>query len=124
MTVILSCGAFNQTGWFLQRFGGGWRWHLGGISCDGGRPVVGEWVHLVGTFNGHRACLYQNGEQVASVDCHPSRAAFSGPLILGQYSSQAPPYQVTGRMADVQIYRRALKPDEIAARFQAGTAKY
>ncbi|MHC4177052.1 MAG: HzsA-related protein, partial [Planctomycetota bacterium] len=66
MPVILSCGQFSGTGWFLQRFGGGWRWHLGGVSCDGGRPGLGRWVHLVGTFNGRRACLYQDGKLVAS----------------------------------------------------------
>ncbi len=115
MPVILSCGQFGGTGWFLQRFGGGWRWHLGGVSCDGGRPAVGRWVHLVGTFNGTRACLYQDGKLVASVDCSANRTPFSGPLVIGQYSSQAPQYQVTGRIAGVKIYHRALKAEEIGS---------
>jgi hypothetical protein len=115
MPVILSCGAFAQSGWFLQRFGGGWRWHVGGVSCDGGSPVVGRWVHMVGTFNGRQATLYQDGRAVASVACRPNRAPWPGPLVIGQYSGQAPSYQVTGRIAGVKIYRRALKPEEIAA---------
>ena len=115
MPVILSCGQYNGTGWFLQRFGGGWRWHLGGVSCDGGRGAVGRWVHLVGTFNGTRACLYQDGKQVASVDCSANRTPFSGPLVIGQYSSQAPQYQVTGRIAGVKIYHRALKAEEVVS---------
>jgi hypothetical protein len=122
MPVILSCGQYNGAGWFLQRFGGGWRWHLGSVSCDGGRGAAGRWVHLAATFNGQRACLYQDGKQVASVDCSANRARWSGPLIVGQYSSQAPQYQVTGRIAGVKIYHRALKPDEVVAEFKAGTA--
>jgi len=123
MPVILSCGQYSGTGWFLQRFGSGWRWHLGGISCDGGRPAVGRWVHLVGTFNGRRATLYQDGRQVAAVDCPANRATWSGPLILGQYSTQAPQYQVTGRLNGLKIYRRALKPEEVAANFRADVPK-
>ena len=121
MPVILNCGQYNGAGWFLQRFGGGWRWHLGGVSCDGGRPSVGRWVHLVGTFNGRRVCLYQDGKLVASVDCSPNRTPWSGPLILGQYSSQAPQYQVTGRIKGVKIYHRALKPNEVANSLEKGT---
>jgi len=118
MPVVISCGSFGSTGWFLQRFGAGWRWHVGGISCDGGRPATGRWIHLVGTFNGRQASLYQDGKQVASVECHPNRAAFGGPLVIGQYSAQAEQYQVTGRMKGVKIYRRALKPEEIADVFE------
>jgi hypothetical protein len=61
MPVILACGEYQGNGWFLQRYGGGWRWHLGGISCDGGRPVVGKWVHLAGSYDGRTARLYQSG---------------------------------------------------------------
>ncbi|MBN2475962.1 MAG: PD40 domain-containing protein [Pirellulales bacterium] len=120
MPVILSCGAFNQTGWFLQRFAGGWRWHLGGVSCDGGSPAVGRWVHLVGTFNGRRACLYQDGKPVAEVDAQPNPAPWPGPLVVGQYSSQSPQYQVSGRIGGATIHRRALKPAEVAAEFDKG----
>jgi len=123
MPVILSCGAYQQTGWFLQRYGGGWRWHLGGVSCDGGRPVVGEWVHLVGTFDGRRAVLYQDGKQVAATDAFPNLAPFAGQLVLGQYSNRADSYQVFGQIAGLKIYRRALKPDEAAASFKAGPPK-
>lgn len=120
MPVIIGCGAFNQTGWFMQHYSGGWRWHLGAVSCDGGRAVAGRWVHLVGTFNGNRACLYEDGKPVASVDCQPNRAAWGGPLTLGQYSPQAPQYQLTGRISGVKIYCRALRPQEVAAKFRAG----
>jgi hypothetical protein len=49
MPVIVSCGHWRQAGWFLQRLGNVWRWHVGGIDCDGGQPATGQWTHLVGT---------------------------------------------------------------------------
>src|SRR5690606_18872103 len=44
MPVLVSCGVWNQSGWFLQRLGGVWRWHVGGVDCDGGQPAVGRWI--------------------------------------------------------------------------------
>ena len=120
MPVIVASGAFNSHGWFLQRYGGGWRWHLAPVSCDGGRPVVGRWVHLVGSFDGKKACLYQDGKLVAATDCYPSRAEWTGPLVVGQYSSQAPQYQVQGAITGLKVYRRALRAAEVAANHQAG----
>jgi len=123
MPVILSCGHYLKTGWFVQRYRDGWRWHLGGQSCDGGRPAERRWVHLVATFNGSQASLYQDGKQVASVACSPTRDPWDGPLVIGQYSGQNAQCQVTGRIAGTKIYRRALKLDEIAAAFRAGPSK-
>ncbi|OHB86121.1 MAG: hypothetical protein A2V98_19220 [Planctomycetes bacterium RBG_16_64_12] len=110
----------GSTGWFLQRYGGGWRWHLAPVSCDGGRPVVGRWVHLVGTFDGKNACLYEDGKLAAQVACYPTRAAWSGPLVVGQYSSQSPVYQVQGGITRLKLYHRALRAAEVAEKFQAG----
>jgi len=116
MPVVLSAGAFNSAGWFLQRYGRGWRWHLAPVSCDGGRSVVGRWTHLAGTYNGRKACLYQDGELVAEVDAAAGFARFDGPLVIGQYSRQADSYQVHGAISGVKIYHRVLRPDEIADR--------
>jgi len=123
MPVVLCCGGYMQSGWFLQRYGGGWRWHLAPTSCDGGRPVVGRWTHLVGTFNGTQACLYQDGRLAAKADCFPNRAPCDGPLVVGQYSRQSPSYQVHGQIAGVKIYARALRAEEVAASFKAGREK-
>jgi len=120
MPVVACCGEWGGCGWFLQRIGGGWRWYVGGAVCDGGRGVVGGWCHLVGAFTGKTAILYQDGKQVAQVPCAPDRTPYTGPLVLGQYAHQSPQYQVQGRIAGVKIYRRALKPDEVAAEFNEG----
>jgi len=110
MPVVLSCGAFGGNGWFLQALGGRWRWHLGGVSCDGGQVTVGRWTHLVGTFDGQEAMLLIDGRKAASVPCTPNTASHRGPLVVGQYSSQMPQYQVTGQITGVKLYHRPLTP--------------
>ena len=113
MPVVLCCGAYNRDGWFLQRYGRGWRWHIAPVSCDGGQPVVGRWMHLAGTFDGTQAHLYQDGKRVASVDCHGATTS-SQPLVVGQYSGNGPAYQVNGDVTGVKIYHRALTAEEVA----------
>lgn len=115
MPVCVSCGVWNQAGWFLQRIGAGWRWHVGGVDCDGGKPADGRWTHLVGIYDGQTLRLYQDGALVAEQVGAMSTAAFAGELLIGQYSgSPGEPYQVRGRIAGVKLYHRALSADEIA----------
>jgi Hydrazine synthase alpha subunit middle domain/Concanavalin A-like lectin/glucanases superfamily/WD40-like Beta Propeller Repeat len=109
MPVVVSCGAWGGPGWFLQRLGGGWRWYVGGINCDGGRPTPGEWTHLVSTYDGETARLFQDGQLVAEVDGTANQAPWSGALHVGQYSAgPAPQYQVNGWIADVKVYNCAV----------------
>lgn len=113
MPVVLCCGAYNRDGWFVQRYGSGWRWHMAPANCDGGKPVVGRWTHLVGTFDGNQAHLYQDGKRVASAACHGTAPATGQPLVIGQYSADGPSYQVDGAVAGLRIYQRALTAEEI-----------
>ncbi len=116
MPVIVSCGAWNQAGWFLQWLGNTWRWHVGGVDCDGGTPETGRWIHLVGTFDGRQLRLYQDGELVAERTGSFQLSAWPGDLHIGQYSGgPAPAYQVIGRIQDVKIYHRLLSDREIGS---------
>jgi hypothetical protein len=116
MPVVLSCGAWQQAGWFLQRLGNQWRWYVGGLNCDGGAPEIGTWYQLTATFDGRTARLYQDGQLVAEAAGPTNRDAWGGDLLVGQYSGQpAPPYQSIGVMRDVRIYHRVLSPAEIRA---------
>lgn len=111
--VLLCCGAWNGNGWFLQKLGKTWRWHLGGANCDGGNVPVGRWFHIVATFDGKRACVYEDGKQIASVPCAPSLDPYPGPLFIGQYApGPNKQFQVHGQIADVKIYRRAISASE------------
>ncbi|MBI2478438.1 MAG: hypothetical protein HYV60_07300, partial [Planctomycetia bacterium] len=121
MPVVLSCGRWQGSGWFLQRYTSGWRWHVGGTDCDGGRPAPGRWTHLLATFDGRQATLFQDGVPVASRPCHPDRTPWPGPLFVGQYgAAPGSAYQVSGRLAGLEIYQRAIPTEEAAAKFQAG----
>ena len=113
--VLVSCGEWRQTGWFLQRLGEQWRWHLGGLDCDGGPTVLGRWVHLVGTFDGTTARLFADGVKVAEAQGTPRTEAWPGELHLGQYSAGPDAnFQVNGRLARLKIYHRVLAAGEIA----------
>ncbi len=114
MPVVLSCGQWQQAGWFLQRLGNQWRWYAGGLNCDGGTPVVGQWTTLTATLNGQQARLFQDGQLVAEVAGAVNRAEWSGPLYVGQYSGRpGGEYQVTGAIRNVRIFHRVLEPSEI-----------
>ncbi|MBI4607065.1 MAG: PD40 domain-containing protein [Planctomycetes bacterium] len=116
MPVVVSSGEWNQSGWFLQKLGGVWRWHAGGVDCDGGSPALGRWVHLAGTFDGRTARLYVDGRLAAERTGAAARATWTGPLLVGQYSAgPGPQYQTTGRIRDLKVHRRALRPEEAAA---------
>ncbi|MCP4643793.1 MAG: hypothetical protein GY851_25330 [bacterium] len=120
MPVVLSCGQWGGPGWFVQRLGGGWRWYLGGISCDGGTASSDQWTHIVGTYDGERAKLYQDGQLVAEKTGIPDSTPWTGPLHIGQYGAGVSrAYQVRGYMAGVRVYNCALSEDDVRRSFQA-----
>jgi hypothetical protein len=70
----------------------------------------------VGTFDGTRARLFQDGQLVAERAGSFHTAPWPGELYVGQYSgAPAPSYQVVGGVKGVQIYHRPLRAAEIAA---------
>jgi hypothetical protein len=116
MPVVVSCGHWQQAGWFLQRIGAGWRWHVGGIDCDGGAPAPGRWTHLVGSYDGKTARLFQDGRLVAEKAGSAIRRPWKGALHVGQYSGgPGAPYQVNGWIAGVKIYGRVLAARDVKA---------
>ncbi len=114
MPVVVSCGAWGQAGWFLQVLGGRWRWYVAGINCDGGTPPTGSWLHVVATFDGENARLFENGRLVAQQPGACNTSVWPGEMFVGQYSGQpAPEYQVHGQVKDLKIYHRILSEAEI-----------
>lgn len=121
MPVIASCGQWNGGGWFLQRIGGGWRWYVGGVICDGGRSTKGEWTHLAATFDGRTARLYQDGRLVGEKADAASTQPWTGPLLVGQYSAgPGKPYQVRGWIRDLRLYQRILTEDDFGQNEEPG----
>jgi len=117
-------GGWQQAGWFLQRLGERWRWHVGGVDCDGGQPAVGRWVHLVGTYDGKAARLYVDGALAGEAVGSAKTDRWSGDLHVGQYSGgPGPDYQVMGRIAGLKIYHRPLAASEVAGAAAARVAR-
>jgi hypothetical protein len=115
MPVVVGAGEWNNAGWFLQRIGGRWRWHVGGVSCDGGRPAIGPWLHVAAIWDGEKLRLFQDGELVAENAGPINTAAWPGPMVVGQYAaSLRPDYQTHGTITGLKIYHRPLAEQEIA----------
>jgi hypothetical protein len=113
--VLVSCGEWRGAGWFLQRLGERWRWHVGGVDCDGGKTAVGRWIHLATTFDGRDLRLFEDGVLVGEAKGPVKTDAWPGDLHIGQYSAKTgDEFQVTGRIAGVKIYHRPLRAAEVA----------
>ena len=109
--VVVSNGHWNNAGWFLQSIGGHWRFHVGGVDCDGGSPKIGEWQHIVGTYDGSTLRLYENGKLVAEKPGVVNKKPWTRNLIIGQYSGQIDAqFQVKGRIKDVRVWQRVIVP--------------
>ncbi len=108
--VVVSNGLWNNSGWFLQKIGGRWRFHVGGVDCDGGKPKLGEWLHVAGTYDGETLRLYENDELVAEKPAAVNRTPWTKNLVIGQYSGQVvPEFQVKGRIKNVRIWQKTLR---------------
>jgi Concanavalin A-like lectin/glucanases superfamily len=94
------------------------------ITTPAGKAVLGgpatipqqTWVHLAGTWDGSVARLYVDGSEVGNVPASGSFAADTNPVTVsgnGNGSAQTVSEFVPGRLADVMLYRRALRADEI-----------
>lgn len=86
----------------------------------------GNWHHVVGTFDGHRALVYVDGNNVGEI------GKWTGDLRSTQYdltigANRSNPDEAYGEvgasfnglMADVMIFNRALTNNEIAALYQS-----
>ena len=85
---------------------------------------IGEWTHLVGTWDGSYLTLYVNGafdrQAAASVVPWDSGCAFTvgGNYNVCGYSGQ----YFQGRIDEVTLYSSALTPSDVAALYNAGSA--
>jgi len=105
MPVLASAGKWKGSGWFLQAIGGKWRWHVGGVDCDGGKlPEPGTWTTIRCQWDGTYATVHQDGKQVARVPCKPVMAPWTGALLVGQYSAdQGIQYQFDGEIRNLSV---------------------
>lgn len=118
--------AGNRQGWvFFQRGSGtGFNFRMynenGGnqsVDITGGAYTVGQWNHLVATWDGTTATLYVNGS-FAGAQTAGYVANTDVPFSIGAYAADAPgdnPY--TGYVDEVAWYSNALSPEQVLAHY-------
>jgi hypothetical protein len=109
-----------------------YKWHLGLIGDDveiyrlpkgQDKPRIGEWVHLVGTYNGEtgKMSLYVDGELIGTQthvgEIRLDRESLNRPLAIGAElngpSIDEPTAEFDGYIRDIRIYNRALSDEEV-----------
>jgi hypothetical protein len=148
----LSSGVSDRTGWvFFQRSpndtysqlngneGVGWNFraytHSGGSHTDltSGVPYrVGEWQHVVVTFDGNTTgVMYINGQSVVTNEnfsyvansATPDNGVTPADMTVGAYNKASGlgnnPFE--GDIADVAVYHGLLTPEQVLAHYQVGT---
>jgi hypothetical protein len=109
-----------------------YKWHLGLIGTElsiyslpqgQDEPVVSQWVHLAGTYNGETGemALYVNGKLIGSQmhagEIRLDQESLNRPLVIGGElngsSIDDASNELDGYVADVRLYNRALSNKEI-----------
>ncbi|GIV84418.1 MAG: hypothetical protein KatS3mg052_1425 [Candidatus Roseilinea sp.] len=84
-----------------------------------------QWTHLAVTFKaGDQMIGYVNGQAVATLTVGSRPVGPSSmPLRVGVAPWNGTSYPFRGRLDEVAVYRRALGPDEIRARYERGVGR-
>lgn len=72
---------------------------------------IGQWYHLVGTYDGKTVKFYRDGIMKGSVEIMGFPSQNSDPLLFGKYLEGG--YQFKGAIDNVRLYRSALSETEI-----------
>jgi serine/threonine protein kinase/formylglycine-generating enzyme required for sulfatase activity len=75
----------------------------------------GEWVHVVGVYNGDEISLFQNAEPVGVAP-----AQFDLSTTAGAFTLSNPAEPLSGMLDEVSLYNRALTPGEIRLLYYMG----
>lgn len=70
---------------------------------------LGRWHHVAVSYDGNAATLFLDGKPLRTLSCTLKTAP--GPLVLGGYGFR-------GKITEVQLWKRALTPDEVKAAAQ------
>ena len=85
-------------------------------------PPIDKWTHVAMTYDGQQARIYINGTLMGQA---PKTGAIAGdriPFNIGGRAVDEGTGKFNGLIDEVQVFDRALSPDEIERIFQAGSA--
>jgi hypothetical protein len=113
--------------WEIGGYAGQFRmemWHSNGVATIGygNNLTVNGWTHLSVVFNGTDILMYQNNSLITTVNFPGDiRTDSATPLYLGGYWSGE---YLNGRIANAQLYNRALSTTELTQNFNALRGRY
>ena len=98
------------------------RWNLSNMPdpVEGSEIFIGEWVHLVATYDGEKATLYYDGELVDVIDHSTPIPQNNSGFTIGSQTAGTATY--SGAMDDVLLYNRALTQEEVTIIFNGVTS--
>ena len=100
-------------------------WYIGsGGNNLRGKLTLGEWNHIVGTFDGTTMSMWLNGRLMGSQESKIKTYPHGGPFVIGSNSnnSNAPLYE--GLIDNVRVYNRAISAAEVVGHFKAEAGNY
>ncbi|MCD6219131.1 DUF4091 domain-containing protein [Candidatus Calescamantes bacterium] len=78
--------------------------------------TIGEWTHLVITFDGEMGKIYANGKLIESVKAPGKLYTSTRSLYIGKLRDTTHPF--SGLIDEVRIYHRVLSKEEVVSRYQ------
>ncbi len=88
-----------------------------------GTPKIGEWNHVVATFDGKRMSLWINGREAASRESVVESYETGGRFSMGTKGS-SDLLRFNGMLDNVRVYNRALSGEEVVAHIKEEGAAY
>ena len=89
------------------------RWNIAGVESTNGEPlIIGEWVHIVATFDGDSIKTYQNGILTSST-LNDTPISNNGQNLFIGTQSNILTSSFNGAIDDVLIYDRGLSQEEV-----------
>ena len=79
--------------------------------------VIGEWMHIVGRFDGDRVRVYRNGILIGADATLDESSESSAPLLIGSVSTVPGGGWFAGEIDEVAVYDRALDESRIHAHY-------
>ncbi len=86
------------------------------VSSQSRGTDKGQWVHLIGVYDGRKWSLYRNGQLATSIVSAVGPSTVDADWFIGR--SKRNDRYFEGGICDVRIYKRALAPRDIAALYR------
>jgi outer membrane protein assembly factor BamB len=79
-----------------------------------------RWYHVAGTYDGTEMRVFVNGQPAGSSRDQSGPILYppSAPFVIGAYQDEDEHYRLAGAINEVRLFRRALAPAELQARFK------